>query len=369
MGCSCDKNSTRKGLNESDNIIKDQNITKPEIELKSSEPYSDNSERIKEEKYEIKNFTGKGNFGKVYRAESSKSHIDCAIKKIYVDNSRKLSLLAKECEALSKCHHPNIILHKETFKAKDKTHTAYYIVTEFANDGTLRQKIEEQNNEGKNIDETTLIIWLFQICLGLSYLHKKKIIHRDIKPDNIFLTKNGLIKIGDLGLVKIYNSITDLQKENSIAGSPKYMCPEMKNNRIYTDKCDIYSLGITFIDFFTSKINYSEKFVKLINKLKEDNPDKRPTSDEILNKNIIINGMKKFLEKNNYKESLAYLIMKKLKKNGILEKEKNGNSDEFIKIIRKERKELIKEREESNKNKEGKDLDILMCIIKNKISS
>ena len=61
------------------------------------------------------------------------------------------------------------------------------IVTEYANDGDLFKKLEEN----KCIDEETLLFWLMQICFGLSYLHKKKILHRDIKPQNIFLNKNG----------------------------------------------------------------------------------------------------------------------------------------------------------------------------------
>ena len=314
-------------------------------------------------------FTGKGKFGQVFIAESSKKHTEYAIKIIDIENSLKYLSACKEYEALSKCHHPNIISHKETFKNKTKTHKTCNIVTEFADGGNLRQKLDEQNNEGKNIDEKTLIIWLIQITLGLSYLHKKKIIHRDIKPDNIFLTKNGLIKIGDLGLAKIYDSIKDLEKENSIAGTPFYMAPEMKNTRIYNSKADIYSLGKTFMQFL-SKNNYSKEFVKLINNLKEDNQDKRPTADEILKMPIIKKGMKKFLEEYNYKESLAYLIMKRLKEE--LKNENNQSSkddDEFIKSIRKERKNLIKERGGTENNKEGKDLDILMCIIKKKISA
>ena len=357
MGCSSDSSIERR---------KDINATKPEIDLHSSESYSDNSENRKEEKYIGKVIIGKGNFGTVYRAESTISHKDCAVKVIdYIPQNRDLAY--KEFNVLSECHHPNIISFKESFKKKTDTNKTFNIVTEFVNGGTLKEKLDEQKN--KNYEEITLIIWIIQVCLGLSYLHNKKIIHRDIKPENIFLTEKGLIKIGDLGLAKQYESKEDLKRQNTKAGTLCFMSPEMKNTQIYNDKTDIYSLGKTFLLFIGCKNNYSEEFKKLINILTEDNQDKRPTADEILKMPIIQNGMKVFLRKYNYRNSLAYIIMENLQKNNILKNEKDGNNDDFIKIIKKERKELTKEKELSDKYKEGKDLDILMCIIKYKISS
>ena len=363
MGCSCGSR-----IKVSENCKrKDINDTIPEI---GPFTYSSDSENIKNENYIYQSFVGKGKYGKVFQAESSISHKMCAVKVIDIDNSINKFLAYREFKVLTECHHPNIILHKETFKTTIETHKTFNIVTEFANGGTLEQKLDEQNREEKNLDEITLIIWLFQICLGLSYLHNKNIIHRDIKPDNILLTKDGVIKIGDLGLAKKYNSKEELKRKNTKAGCYFYMSPEMKNTRIYNDKTDIYSLGKTFLLFLENKKKYSKEFEQLINILIDDNQDKRPTADEILKMRIIQNGMIKFLDKHNYRNSIAYKIMENLKNNNILKNGKDENIDDsFIKIIKKERAKIIKERGLSNENKEGKDLDILMCITKIRISS
>ena len=356
MGIGC---CNEKGLLEKDNIPSYEQNNNDNNKTKENDEHNASNESFEEkELLEKKRTIGKGGFGKVILVETDNSKKNYAVKETSLDDMKKVKSFVKEKNILSKCHHPNIITFIEVFK--DRNINKINIVLEYAEGGTLKEKLNGENN----IEENTLIFWLIQICLGLSYLHKKNIIHRDIKPENIFLTKTGLIKIGDLGLAKIYKSQSELERKSTIGGTFIYMAPEMKEIGIYNEKIDLYALGKTFKHFCELNKNYSEEFVNLINSLLNNNPDNRPSADEILKSPIIKRGMKLFLEKHNYEKSLSNLIMKKIDIN-------NTNyiqDDNFIEEIKKVRKSLIeKGHNEYNNEKNSKDLDIIMCLINKKM--
>ena len=356
MGIGC---CNEKGLLEKDNIPSYEQNNNDNNKTKENDEHNASNESFEEkELLEKKGTIGKGGFGKVILVETDNSKKNYAVKETSLDDMKKVKSFVKEKNILSKCHHPNIITFIEVFK--DRNINKINIVLEYAEGGTLKEKLNGENN----IEENTLIFWLIQICLGLSYLHKKNIIHRDIKPENIFLTKTGLIKIGDLGLAKIYKSQSELERKSTIGGTFIYMAPEMKEIGIYNEKIDLYALGKTFKHFCELNKNYSEEFVNLINSLLNNNPDNRPSADEILKSPIIKRGMKLFLEKYNYEKSLSNLIMKKIDINNI----NYIQDDNFIEEIKKVRKSLIeKGHNEYNNEKNSKDLDIIMCLINKKM--
>ena len=343
-------------LEEKDNICYDKltNFNEEEKKDQINESFS-----IKGKLEKIKTLD-KGGFGKVIIIQTEKTKEIFVSKQAQLDNIKSVITIVKEQYILQKINHPNIISFKQSFK--DKSINSINIIEEYARGGNLRHQIKDK----KNFEENTLIFWLFQMCLALSYLHRKKIIHRDIKPENILLTETHLIKIGDFGLAIQYESKANLKRKFSIVGTPYYMAPEIKSG-IYEEKVDIYSLGKTFNDFLKLNKNYSEELVKLVNSFMEEEPTKRPTSEEILNSSIIQKGMKIFLNKHNYENSLAKSIMRNItiKNNNI----KDVGDDIFIKDIKNERKKLVNERYNKYIEKEdSKDLDIIMCIIKKNLN-
>ena len=163
----------------------------------------------------------------------------------------------------------------------------------------------------------------YQCMSGLSYIHQNNLIHRNIKPDNLFLTDDKVIKIGDFRFLakRKYNQnnqnefdqINGFQKENLMIGDPLYMSPEMLNHQNYGSKIDVYSMGCTFyelcyfypprmplpvikfvnnqIEIFTDLKDVEPKFNKnmyspdinnLLSKMLEKDPNKRPSIAEIL---------------------------------------------------------------------------------------
>ena len=142
--------------------------------------------------------------------------------------------LMQEASILQSLNHPNIVHFKELIV--DNKNDYIHIVMEYADGGDLSQKIRSQ--KGKLFTESQILHWFYQICQAIRYLHEnKKIIHRDIKSSNIFLTKNNQIKLGDFGIAKRLNKT--FSKAHTIVGTPYYLSPEIINNEPYDYKSDI----------------------------------------------------------------------------------------------------------------------------------
>ena len=221
---------------------------------------------------------------------------------------------------MSKLRHPNIIKFKEIIK--DKKNDYYHIIMEYADDGDLNQKIK---NKKTFFQEDIILYYFIQICLGLKYIHEHKIIHRDLKTQNIFITKKNEIKLGDFGIAK--NLKKTLDKAHTIIGTPYYFSPELINNEPYDYKTDIWSLGIVLYELCCLKLPfqgnniaqlsmkilkgsynplpniYSNDIKVLVKKMLNVNKNKRPSIFDILNYRIIKEKIeakfkKSILEKN-----------------------------------------------------------------------
>lgn len=102
---------------------------------------------------------------------------------------------------------------------------------------TLRKR--RQNKEYLTEDE--ILNWFIQIAIALEYIHGRKVIHRDIKTSNIFLTGNGTVKLGDFGISKVLENTNEAAM--TVVGTPYYMSPEVCENKPYTFKSDVWALG------------------------------------------------------------------------------------------------------------------------------
>ena len=304
---------------------------------------------------------GSGAYGEAFLIMSNTTNKKYVAKIVNIKNPTEevMEKASSEANILKMCNHPNIILFKEAFKQRNGEEVKLNIITEYCDEGDLEAKAKEQELKRKHFDEIQLINWLMQICLGLKYLHKKKIIHRDIKPSNIFLTKKGYVKLGDFGLSKIFNN-EDSNKDkiirvNSLKGTVYFFSPEMVVYKEYNEKSDIWALGITFYylmnfsylysgtterEIFISialdekeenskfrKNSYSKEFVDLINSMLSKKPEDRPSAKKILKSKVIKERMEPFLKDHKF------------------------NSKEVSKFIEEYEKQM-KEKNKSNKNKE-----------------
>ena len=301
-------------------------------------------------KYKLVKLLGQGSFGKAYLAKSDNDDKDYVIKQMIMEDmtDEEKRETFNEAIVLKKLDHPNIIKFKEVFRQR-KPKDILNIVTEFADGGDLAQKIEQQKK--KPFPESQILDYITQICLALQHVHKKKIIHRDLKSGNVFLMKSGIIKLGDFGIAKVLKST--LSKAISTVGTPYYLSPEIINKQPYDSKTDIWALGVLLYELMTfkmpfnavslpllyNKINkgsypnppstYSSELRDLLKRCLTVNPGNRPSIDDILKLPLIKNRINNFLKEVQYDQDLFKTMAKKFKDKH-RDKKKNENENKKI---------------------------------------
>lgn len=115
--------------------------------------------------------------------------------------------------------------------------------------GDLAYHVKKMRQKGEHFSEDLIMQWFVQLCLALEYIHKRKILHRDLKSQNIFLTKNNTIKLGDFGISKVLEHTND--QALTVQGTPYYMSPEVCQSKPYNYTSDVWSLGCILYELCT----------------------------------------------------------------------------------------------------------------------
>lgn len=264
------------------------------------------------EEYTVLKVLGEGSFGRALLVFHKSSDQKYAMKEIRlpkspsdVQNSRKEAIL------LATMKHPNIVAYKESFEADGHL----YIVMEYCDDGDLMQKIKYQR--GKLFPEDTILHWFVQMCLGVKHIHDRRVLHRDIKSKNIFLTQSGKVKLGDFGSARLLTN--PMAYACTYVGTPYYVPPEIWENLPYNNKSDIWSLGCILYELCTLKhpfqanswkhlilkickgsynplpSHYSYELHYLIKQMFKRNPKNRPSASTILERGCLAKLIKNCL--------------------------------------------------------------------------
>lgn len=266
------------------------------------------------EKYEEVTNIGKGGFGKAILVKSKEDGHQYVIKEIYGISRmspEERQKAQKEVEVLANMSHPNIVQYKESFEVKGRL----CIVMDYCEGGDLLEKIKSQ--KGELFSEDQILDWFVQICLALKHIHDRKILHRDIKPQNIFLTKDGTVQLGDFGVSRVLNSTLELA--TTVIGTLYYLSPEICENKPYDNKSDIWALGCVLYEMCTLKrafeagsmkdillkiINdsyppvsdhYSQELRSLSAQLLKPDPTERPSVSSILEEPFLSCRIQRFL--------------------------------------------------------------------------
>ena len=264
--------------------------------------------------YLIQEKLGIGSYGTVYKVLKKDNKCIYVLKQISLFGltPEEIKDVKQEAKILSSINSVYVVRYYDSFEEKNFLN----IVMEYCDGGDLGKFIEEKKLKNEPINEDLIWILFIKITLGLAAIHKLKILHRDLKTLNIFLTKDLDVKIGDLGVAKILSHSGTFAK--TLIGTPYYLSPELCEEKPYNDKSDIWALGCilyelcTFNHPFNAKSqgglilkilegepdpignNYSSDLQNILYDLFQKSIDKRPSCKDLLKKNIIIEKSKKF---------------------------------------------------------------------------
>jgi len=207
------------------------------------------------DRYEILEEVGQGGMATVYKAKCKLLNRYVAIKILkeeFIDDKNFMKKFKRESQAAASLSHPNILnvydVGAETINEKNIP----YIVMEFIEGKTLKQIIVERGR--LTVDET--IYYSRQIAEAIKHAHINNVIHRDIKPQNIMITKDNRVKVTDFGIARAASSST-LTVSSNVLGSVHYFSPEQARGGYTDETSDIYSLGITMYEMVTGKLPFT----------------------------------------------------------------------------------------------------------------
>ena len=201
------------------------------------------------DRYEVLEKIGTGGMSVVYRAKDHKLNRFVAIKVLkqeFSDNASFVSKFRVEAQAAAGLMHPNIVNVYDVGEEKGIN----YIVMELVDGITLKKYIEKKSR--LSVKEAISIA--IQVSMGLQAAHHARIIHRDIKPQNIIISKDGKVKITDFGIAKAATSNTIT---SNVMGSVHYTSPEQARGGYSDERSDIYSLGITIFEMLTGRVPFN----------------------------------------------------------------------------------------------------------------
>ena len=260
------------------------------------------------EKYEFREVIGSGNYGTCHLVMHRKERRPYVAKKIPVHKMAQRGEALAEAQLLSKLRHPNIIAYKESFLEEETE--SLCIVTAYAEEGDLFTHIRRAREARRHFSERQVLDWTSQIALALDHIHGLRVMHRDLKTQNIFLGRGGVVKLGDFGISRVLERTDDFA--TTVAGTPYYLSPEVCTNQPYTLKSDVWSFGCVAYEIATLRhafaadsllslvyqiVNgtcppipanlYDPRFVELVGRLLERDARRRPSVRDALRTDVM----------------------------------------------------------------------------------
>lgn len=202
-------------------------------------------------RYKVEKKIGGGGMAFVYLAHDIILDRDVAVKVLrpdFANDEEFIRRFHREALSATSLAHPNIVNIYDV----GEEDSIYYIVMEYVEGQTLKEYI--QQNSPVKVEVAIKIIE--QLASAMNHAHQNQIIHRDIKPQNILIDKNGNVKITDFGIAMAL-SYTAITQTNAVLGSVHYLSPEQARGEMATEKSDIYSLGIVMFELLTGKLPFS----------------------------------------------------------------------------------------------------------------
>jgi serine/threonine protein kinase len=204
-------------------------------------------------KWTLSTEIGRGGMGRVFLATEDMTGRQGAVKILSAELAADpgfLSRFQREVEALSQLDHPHIVQFFESGHDAGK----YYYAMEYV----PGQSLEEVVDHKKRMNWKDVLDIALQVCPALKHVHDHGIVHRDLKLSNILIRDDGIVKLTDFGIAKVF-ATTDLTQTGGVVGTAEYLSPEQAMGKPVTKKSDIYSLGVVFYAMLTGRLPFDGK--------------------------------------------------------------------------------------------------------------
>ncbi len=260
--------------------------------------YSNDYMPTKIGKYNIVNEIGRGGMGSVYLALDEVLNRKVAVKELKIDEHKKrdpeayntmIRRFKKEAQILAQLNHKNIV---SVFDIVEQNQSQY-IIMEYLDGSNLEEKLDKEGS----LPLLEAVSIIADTCLALDYIHKRNIIHRDVKPSNIVILSDGVVKLTDFGVTRDLNSAT-MTMDGSLVGTIAYASPE-QDSRDLDGRSDIFSLGVVLYELITGQKPFvGDTIASVLLKIATKDPAKPSDINPKIHKmleNIVTKAMAKSL--------------------------------------------------------------------------
>jgi serine/threonine protein kinase/Tol biopolymer transport system component len=203
--------------------------------------------------YQIVEQLGEGNMGVVYKARDRELDRYVALKVLHrrlASSPEFIARFEREAKVISALNHPNIA----TIYGVSQADGLRFLILEYLPGGTLRLKLQKLA-EGERFPILDVVQFALQVAEGLAHAHRRGVVHRDVKTDNVMLTEEGVLKVTDFGVAKIEMDL-GLTEEGSVVGTMAYMSPEQVQGVGVDFRSDIYSFGVVVYELATGQLPF-----------------------------------------------------------------------------------------------------------------
>ena len=214
-------------------------------------------DKLEQNHYTVLKELGLGGMGVVYQCRDEQLMRDVAIKMLLPElmaDKASAEVFRQEARLAAQLEHPNIVTVYDIGVEERHRKQHHFVCMEYLPGGNLAHRLSTEK-----LEVELCLNWMKQLASGLAFAHKRNVVHQDIKADNIFITNEGDLKIGDFGLARLLVGRVHSDSTIKGMGTPAYMSPELCRGEPQDHRSDIYSLGILFFEMATGYLPFKAR--------------------------------------------------------------------------------------------------------------